>query len=293
MDEKIGSLANKHICDIRSECESDEQCITKLQLCVIPPLAESLKACNQDTLKKKIATVCRVRKQLKQRRSIKKLELHLSKKFTVPISEAERRASGSDVAKRLCLENASLKKEAKALKRKLEKSEGQLEELSIKHEVLQEELALHMDKCEANATVSENTVENRKEKEAKLKTQLSDVEAEDTEEDELTDEETKELKQKISSSLFAAKRKLIKKQREPYLALFMNHPSDVVGIKINHLIKFDGGGEWFDGEIVGVEKIEEDRSMTEFQIKYVDNPDEIVTFPLIIDLMMGNLFIRK
>lgn len=136
------TLTNLLVCELRDRSASDEGCaLLLLKQPVTPELAVQLTECNRETLRKKINEVWRGRKNLKSRKSIKKLELFLAKEFLPPTTPTERRSKNSPQVQQLLSAQNSLIKEVICTKRKLEYADAARNDLFQETEVLAEKLA--------------------------------------------------------------------------------------------------------------------------------------------------------
>lgn len=134
------TLTNLLVCEVRGRCATDEGCADLLQQSVAPELAVQLAKCNKETLRKKINEVWRGRKNLKQKKSSKKLEHFLAKDFLPPTTPTERCINKPPQVQQLLHVQNSLVKEVKSTKRKLDTTEAERNDLFLQREVLADKL---------------------------------------------------------------------------------------------------------------------------------------------------------
>lgn len=87
--------------------------------------------------------------------------------------------------------------------------------------------------------------------------------------------------------------RLTKQQRENLLPNFIENPELLVGRTIQHRVSEEDSEEvfWCRGDVVKISKLTSVLKKTEYEIRYDNEPDNIWSFPLLIDLEKGDLFV--
>lgn len=136
------TLTNLLVCELRDRSATDEGCaLLLLQQPLNPELAVQLTECIRETLRKKINQVWRIRKNLKSRKSTKKLELFLAKEFLPPTAPTERRSEDPPQVQQLLRRQDTLIKEVIYTKRKLNCADAERKDLFLQTELLAGQLA--------------------------------------------------------------------------------------------------------------------------------------------------------
>nr|XP_047137636.1 uncharacterized protein LOC124814152 [Hydra vulgaris] len=100
----------------------------------------------------------------------------------------------------------------------------------------------------------------------------------------------KELMEKIQD---ARLNKLIEQQKKHSLLKFINNPSDFVGFSIQHRVREEDAHEvsWERAHVVQIDQLNGRR--TTYLVKYDNEPDEVWSFPLLIDFEKGDLILSS
>jgi hypothetical protein len=98
----------------------------------------------------------------------------------------------------------------------------------------------------------------------------------------------KELMEKIQD---ARLNKLIEQQKKHSLSKFINNPSDFVGFSIQHRVREEDALKvsWERAQVVQIDQLNGRR--TTYLVKYDNEPDEVWSFPLLIDFEKGDLIL--
>lgn len=80
------------------------------------------------------------------------------------------------------------------------------------------------------------------------------------------------------------------------LQRYLENPESLVGKRIKHRVKEDNicEAEWFDAQVLKVDKILPDPSKTKYDVQYdIDGEDETFSFALLSDLKKGDLIVYE
>nr|XP_047144798.1 uncharacterized protein LOC124818272 [Hydra vulgaris] len=106
--------------------------------------------------------------------------------------------------------------------------------------------------------------------------------------DAAVEDKKKELMEKIQDERL---NKLIEQQKKHSLSKFINNPSDFVGFSIQHRVREEDAHEvsWERAQVVQIDQLNGRR--TTYLVKYDNEPDEVWSFPLLIDFEKGDLIL--
>ena len=101
------------------------------------------------------------------------------------------------------------------------------------------------------------------------------------------------LKSRLQSRVEEGRKKIIILQQKNLLPTFLENPHSLEGKSVKHKCRDPETRviEWFAGTVVKVFKVTQNKSRTEFTIKYDEDPENEWIFPLLKDMENGDLII--
>ena len=101
------------------------------------------------------------------------------------------------------------------------------------------------------------------------------------------------LKSQLQSRVEEGRKKNIILQQKNLLPTFLENPHSLEGKSVKHKCRDPETRviEWFAGTVVKVFKVTQNKSRTEFTIKYDEDPENEWIFPLLKDMENGDLII--
>ena len=102
-----------------------------------------------------------------------------------------------------------------------------------------------------------------------------------------------EGKEELTKKMLEARMKrFTSKQAKEHLPMLLQKPELLVGKRVHHLLDDEGSENWQAGTVLCIQKHNKNRMRVVYSIAYTDDPDILLSFPLLVDLKKGDLIIE-